>query len=117
MSRRTGFSDEVRQIVADRSLGACERCGEYASDGQLHHRRPRQHGGTRRPETNLASNALWLCLMCHTGVESYRAEAYDNGWLVRSQQDPVTTPVLYRGQLVLLDSDGFVYPIPTRKEA
>lgn len=112
MKRPEGFSDEVRAIVAARSGGRCEVLGERTSDLQLHHRRPRQAGGSRRPDTNVASNALLLCLMCHTRIESYRSKAYDEGHLVRSGRSPIATPVLYRGEWRLLDDEGNTYRIP-----
>lgn len=106
MSRPTGFPPIVRSLVLDRSGGRCEKCGEFQSDAAMHHRRPRGAGSTRRPETNMASNALLLCGACHRHVESYRAQAFDNGWLVRQSHLPAEVPVLRRGQLVLLDDIG-----------
>ncbi|MGE2733807.1 HNH endonuclease [Mycolicibacterium vaccae] len=113
MSRRTDFPPPVVEIVDERAGGRCERCGEIASDLQNHHRRPRGSGGSRRPDTNVASNAGRLCGLCHRTVESYRAKAYDEGWLVRQSQSPMATPVLYRGRWVLLDDLGDTYRIPT----
>jgi len=104
--RLTGFSPLVRSLIYERSAGRCEICDEWASDAQLHHRRARGMGSTRRPDTNLPSNALLLCAACHRRVESYRSQAYDNGWLVRQSGDPATTPVLRRGVWVVLDPDG-----------
>lgn len=106
MSRRTGFPPLVRSLIYDRSGGCCELCGEWASDAECHHRRPRQSGGTRREDTNTASAGLLLCAACHRRVESYRAAAYDNGWLVRQSHSPLEVPVLRRGQLVYLDDEG-----------
>lgn len=107
MSRRsTGFPPVVRSLVLDRSGGKCEKCGEFHSDAALHHRRPRGSGSTRRPETNLPSNALLLCAACHRHVESYRTQAFDQGWLVRQSHQPADIPVLRRGQMVLLDDEG-----------
>lgn len=118
MSRRyTGFSAEVREIIHGRAtdthgLTYCERCGEVASDLQYHHRRPRGMGGTRRGDTNTAAAGLLYCGMCHLHVESYRDLALKRGQLVRQSKDPLATPVLYRGQWVLLDNDGHTYRIP-----
>lgn len=107
MSRQTGFPPIVRTLVYERCAGRCEICDEWASDLELHHRRARGMGSTRRPETNMASNCLALCRMCHHGrVESYRAQAFDNGWLVRQSHQPLDVPVLRRGQWVLLDDVG-----------
>ncbi|AXH69837.1 HNH endonuclease [Mycobacterium phage Krakatau] len=118
MSRRfTGFPPEVKELIWERAHGRCERCGEYASDATAHHRRPRGLGSSRREDTNLPSNAGWLCGACHRHVESYRAQAFAEGWLVRQSQSPITVPVLYRGNWVLLDDDGNTYRIPNPVEA
>lgn len=119
MSRRnTGFSDEVKAVIRARANDRCERCNDRTSDMQFHHRRPRGMGGTRRADTNTAAAGVLLCGTCHRTVEAHRSQALDDGWLVRQSQNPLEVPVLYRtGRLSLLDSDGFTYPIPTRKEA
>ncbi|WP_237167077.1 hypothetical protein [Mycolicibacterium fortuitum] len=41
-------------------------------------------------------------------VESYRAKAFDDGWLVRQSQSPRDIPVYRRGEWVLLDDEGFM---------
>lgn len=113
MTRRdTGFPLEVRELIRQRANETCERCGELHSDMQAHHRRPRGAGGSRKKDTNTASNGLWLCGACHRFVESYRSVAFEKGWLVRQSQSPLATPVMYRGQLSLLCNEGFVYRIP-----
>jgi 5-methylcytosine-specific restriction enzyme A len=117
MSRRnTGFTTEVRDLIRDRAAGNCERCGDLNNvrdhGAQVHHRRPRGMGGTKRDSTNGPSNGLHLCGMCHRVVENNREISLNLGQLVRQQQDPKTVPVLYRGQWVLLDDDGYTYEIP-----
>lgn len=110
----TGFPVVVREIVQQRAtvdgVKRCEKCGEYASDLQYHHRRPRGMGGSKRVDTNVASACLLLCGMCHLWVESYRAEALNAGWLVRQTKVPQDTPVVYRGVPSLLDDLGGVTP-------
>ena len=80
----TGPSAEVRAEVIARARGRCERCGTWADQGQVHHRKPRQMGGTSRPEINDASNLVLLCQLCHDDVESHRTDAYEAGWLRHS---------------------------------
>lgn len=110
MRRRTGFEPLVRSLIYDRSGGRCERCNLWTSDTQIHHRRPRGMGGTLRADTNSASAGVLLCGQCHWMVESYRAQAFDDGWLVRQSHSPITVPVLRRGFWVLLDdAGGFTY--------
>lgn len=107
----TGFSPQVRAIVVERSQRYCERCG-WNLGTDAHHRRPRAAGGTKRPETNQPSNALWLCAPCHREVESNRRRALEHGWLVRQHQEPLQVPVLYRGTKVWLDDLGNMHDNP-----
>lgn len=102
--RRTGFSKAVRDLIAARSEGVCELMIPLVCTGrgeQAHHRRPRGIGGSRRDDTNLASNGLWLCASCHAYIESHRTEALEKGWLLRqptrSSAAPADIPVVYRG--------------------
>lgn len=103
----TGFPPEVRDIITHRSGGDCEIC-EAARAADIHHRRPRNSGGTRRPETNRASNGLALCRGCHQLVESYRNVATKLGWLVPQRFEPADCPVLYRGEWRFLTDAGVV---------
>lgn len=115
MSRNTGFSDEVRQLVIARAGALCERCGEYHSMIQLHHRLPRKAGGTKRKLVNLASNGLLLCPPCHHDTEMHRTEAYENGWLVHDYPEtpsPCETAVFRRGVWVKLDNQGGFERVP-----
>jgi hypothetical protein len=121
MSRRkdTGFPVEVKQIVFARSQGNCEilTTGCLLVASEYHHRRPRGHGGTKRPETNLASNALHVCRRCHALLESRRRWAADNGFLVSQFREPAEVPVWWRCNRngdsrvwVLLDDQGDMAP-------
>jgi 5-methylcytosine-specific restriction protein A len=98
-----------RDLVRARSGGLCELCGAAAGTN-IHHRRPRKMGGSRRPDTNLPQNLLHLCGSategCHGLIEGNRGHAYSNGWLVADRQDPADIPCLHRGQYVWLRSDG-----------
>ncbi|NIL77656.1 hypothetical protein RhoFasB10_03805 [Rhodococcus sp. B10] len=111
MARYTGFSPQTKSVVRQRSGGLCERCGlDWAV--QDHHRRARGMGGTRRASTNAASGCLAVCLRCHNRIESARADALQHGWLVPQHKEPADVPVLYRGQLVLLDDAGGIEYLP-----
>lgn len=114
--RNTGFSAEVRGLIRDRAAGNCERCGDLNNvrdhGAQVHHRRPRGMGGTRRDSSNQAANGLLLCGMCHRVIENNRTQAFGLGQLVEQNSDPLTTPVLVRGVWSLLDNDGHSYAIP-----
>lgn len=95
-----------RLLIQDRALGKCERCGGPGHD--VHHRQPRQMGGTRRADVHDASNLVLLCRGCHVDVEAHREEAYSVGWLVHSWGDPAAVPVVihHLGMEVWLETDG-----------
>jgi 5-methylcytosine-specific restriction enzyme A len=109
----TGFSPEVRDIITDRAggmvSGTCERCDETLAYGvEIHHRRARGMGSTKRRETNLPANGVAVCPQCHRCIESNRTDALADGWLIRQTVDPSTVPLIYRGRMVLLDNFGGV---------
>ncbi len=102
----TGFSKQVRDRILDRAQGQCEICW-FAPAAQVHHRRARGMGSTRRPESNMPANGLALCLVCHLMVESNRELALENGWLVRQEHDPAGVAVMRHGSdWYLLDNQG-----------
>lgn len=103
--------------VLDRDGYRCVRCGapiegERGRDWSLQHRRPRGMGGTRRTDANSPANLIALCgsavTGCHGHVESHRAEAVTNGWLVPQCFTPATSPVLvdHGSRWVYLTDDG-----------
>lgn len=110
--RNTGPTAAVVDAVLDRAQYACEIQGCAVGDRRgidyhLHHRRPRQQGGTRRRDTNLPSNLMLLCPPCHVEVESRRAEAYAVGWLLPQNAKPAEVAVLVqRDRWVYLTADG-----------
>lgn len=106
--RNTGPSQKVRAQVRIRSNSLCERCGYHGA--QVHHRRPRKSGGTRRPEINYLSNLVLLCLPCHLWVESHRGDSYALGWLVHEGDDtPDQIPLTdLAGRRFFLTDDGTV---------
>lgn len=111
MSRLTGFSPLVRHTINERAQTMCEVCGVFPVQ-QLHHRRARGMGSTRRPETNQAANGLACCLPCHRHIEENRKESLSAGWLVSQHRQPADVPVARRGVWVLLADNGDVQPIP-----
>ena len=109
----SAFSDVVRARVMARSGGYCEIChAECSETGQYHHRRPRGMGGSRNPVSGRAANCLFLCPADHDHIERMeRAEARDNGWLVRQGHNPADVPVWRRRRWVLLDDEGGIAPV------
>lgn len=104
-ARDTGITDAVRQVVKTRAGCRCERCNRdlAGGGGEVHHRRPRGMGGSRRQDTNQSGNLVLLCSGCHREAESKRAAARRAGWLVASRGNPMATPVLlFDGRWVLL---------------
>lgn len=113
MPRSDGaFSPAVRAIIKARSAGYCERCAlPLLRNGQVHHRRPRGMGGTRRAGSGQPANGLWVHPACHAKVESDREKALAHGWLVRQEQDPEEVPIIRYGKWVYLLNDGTVKPL------
>jgi hypothetical protein len=110
MVRSTGFPPATIELVTVRSSGNCEvlATGCTLLVEQYHHRRPRGSGGTRRPETNQASNCLAVCRRCHERCESMRNWARENGFLVAQHQDPKLVPVWWRCAIGAYDNKRFV---------
>lgn len=103
---------ECRQITYARSSGACEKCGLQRAT-EWHHRKARSQGGLWLP-----SNGLHLDHQCHMEITDTRAVFYDNGWLVKSWQNPAEVPVLHhQWGLVLLTDDGDIHLHRPEQEA
>lgn len=102
--RSTGPDLATRQLVVDRDHRRCLRCS--APGEQVHHRKPRGMGGSSLPGINSPENLILLCQRCHAFIESSRAEAYRDGWLVHRGDDPAEVPIRRHGGLVLLFPDG-----------
>lgn len=100
----------AQAIVRRRAGGWCECCGGYAPHGQHHHRKPRGAGGSSSPAINTASNLLWLLPRCHDRIESNRAWALEQGFLVLQSADPAKVAVQRYDGLVLLADDGSMRP-------
>lgn len=128
--RDTGPARATRDVVLDRSMGVCEMCGirlyapprGWLSPHAIHHRQPRQMGGTSRPEINSPANLLLLCdgkpNACHPWIESHRAAAYELGLLVRAGADPAKKPVVLEGNdWYLLTDDGHRAFVETRDDS
>jgi hypothetical protein len=102
----TGFPPKVRELIARRADGNCEVCGAPAQVTQQHHRRPRGSGGSKAPDTNLASNGLSVHPGCHNWIEGHREEALHFGYLVRQGHNPAEVPVWIGWRWVYLTENG-----------
>lgn len=105
VARKTGPDKATVELVRARSGGICERCGWHEGQ-QLHHRRARGMGSTRRESTNAVYSLVDLCHPCHSHIESHRTQALDDGWLVPQHGDPALVPVRARGTWKMLDMFG-----------
>jgi hypothetical protein len=102
----------VRATVLSRDAGKCARCNVSVLNipASVHHRRRRGSGGTSDHRSFDPRNLVTLCgtgtTGCHGEVESYRALAYDTGWLIRSY-DELHLPMFSKdGRRVTLTEDG-----------
>lgn len=90
------ITTKVRDAVYMRDNGRCVRCGAFGLTN-IHHRTPRGMGGTKDKASISLANLLTLCghgtAGCHGYIESHRAEAVENGYIVLRGTDPATVPV------------------------
>lgn len=102
----------VRAIVLERDGHRCRRCLRSLLDSpaSIHHRKPRGMGGTNDARSKDVRNLVLLCgsgtTGCHGWVESHRADASEEGWLVSSYDDLDRPVVDLTGTAVTLCGDG-----------
>lgn len=105
--------DTVLDVI-EREQSHCAVCGlPVQGRGHVHHRKPRQIGGSRRRDR--LSNLIYLHTDCHLRhVEQQRERAVQNGWIVQGDTDPAEAPIMYMLNCwVWLSDDG---RITTEKE-
>lgn len=106
----SGVKPKDRAIVLERACGLCEVCGERAASN-VHHRRARGMGGTRKaihsPAWLLAVCGLGNVTGCHGRIESNRTEALEAGWLLGPRDEPSRPVRLHMGTVVLDDAGGY----------
>jgi len=80
------LDDATRFTVYARAGYRCERCLDATPFLNIHHRCPRQMGGTRNPDIHKPANLIVLCGSgtsgCHGWVESNRDKARSQGYLL-----------------------------------
>lgn len=111
------FTESQRAACFERAVGACEVCGYRLPEKgwNLHHRRARGMGGTRRKVS--CADGLVVCGSgtqgCHGQIETNRAWALQRGYLVSKWEEPVQVPVFTaRGAWVIFNHDGSTSPAP-----
>lgn len=110
------FTEATRTKIKERADNRCEVCGLRMERGQIHHRRPRGMGGTRRPDASSPSNGLYVHLHCHNMIESNRRRAAYLGWLVGWGRLVEEAEVRLWDGWFLLTPDGGRLPVPVPPE-
>jgi hypothetical protein len=126
-SRNTGPVCNVVDAVLERGGFSCEICGQGVCgqrgvDWSVHHRVPRQAGGTRAAWVNAPPNLLVVCgsatTGCHGVLESHRAGAVAGGWLILARQNPLYVAALItRDRWKYLTVDGGYADDPPERAA
>lgn len=118
MSRRSPVPPDVVNDVIERDNRECAVCGlTINGTGHVHHRKPRQMGGSAN-RLDILSNMILLHPSCHLRhVELQRERAYSNGWLLQRWQDPWAAPLVYKlNGWVFLTNDGHIVKVEEEKE-
>ncbi|MBX6749988.1 MAG: hypothetical protein IRY85_10035 [Micromonosporaceae bacterium] len=121
--RSTGPDQHTVDTVLERDQHSCGVCGYGLSgtrsvDWSIQHRRPRRQGGDPRPDVNLPSNLFAVhgdgTSGCHGRIESHRAEAYSNGWLLHDGDVPSQEAICHavHGWCYLTDDGRISYSPP-----
>lgn len=104
-------SKQTCELVDLRDDYKCQRCGKdlRVVGGNRHHRKLRRHCNDR--ERHSTANLILLCgtgtMGCHGWVHAHPAEAYEQGYLLKSWEAPQKKVMLtYTGEWVLLDYLG-----------
>ncbi len=107
------FTNEVQNLIKNRSKEKCEICGSIALYYQIHHRRPRGMGGSKDKVVGTAANGIWVHPHCHVQIESQRDDAREKGWLVPQSLNPAEVPFKKYNGWVMLHEDGTYTMIPS----
>lgn len=108
----TGFTAKTRALITERD-GGCVICGWQSGMNQIHHRAPRQMGGSKAAWVNYPSNGISLCVSCHRLVERERSWAESQGYIVRRGiHPPSSIPLVHArwGVVVLTDEGEIEWP-------
>ena len=105
--------DDTRLLVLARAHHLCERCGNRSTGlfFSVHHRAPRQMGGSRDANLHLPANLLVLCGSgvngCHGWVESNREKARADGYLLFKIENAEEIPFVDNfGNTWIITNDG-----------
>lgn len=105
------FPNDIKELVASRAGWACEICGKPVINPQIHHRRPRGMGGTRRKDSASPANALFLDMECHTWVEMNRYTSLTQGFLIRQNENPSGVKFRHHEGWKYITDDGGYIPV------
>lgn len=82
--------------VHERDGYRCLICLQFEDTLDPHHRRLKQSGGSKAPDTDSAQNLVTLCRTCHDGVHAERIDAEKTGYIVPSGKNPAAIPIAHR---------------------
>lgn len=107
MQKQRALLKRSTATVKKRDRYRCFRCLKIAHD--VHHRRPRQMGGTSHAWINQPANLICLCRPCHRWAEEHYAEAVAQGYRIpfrlTAEECPITN---VNGQQVYLTNEGTI---------
>lgn len=77
-----------KRVVRDRDRSKCQKCFQAGSRLDVHHRKPKQMGGSDSLTEFGLANLISLCRDCHSWVHQHPEAATMMGLLLRQGDDP-----------------------------
>ena len=103
-----GAWEHVKRIVRERDRDTCQKCGSRRPGLDVHHRKPKQMGGSDSLTTYGLANLISLCRLCHGWVHGHPIEAEELGLMLAQSADPERVYVTVRGRKLALTNAGLV---------
>lgn len=103
-----GAWEYVKRVVKHRDKSKCVLCGRVKNELDVHHRKPKQMGGSDALTTYGLANLVSLCRNHHSWVHAHPADAMELGLLLSQSADPEQEPVLVHGMQLVLTNLGVV---------
>lgn len=93
-----GAWEYVKRVVRSRDNSRCQKCQKNLKTPDVHHRKPKQMGGSDSGTTYGLANLVSLCRNCHSWAHENPIAAMDLGLLLSQSVEPEEEPVLVRGR-------------------